>query len=122
MNEAKDQSKTESVVAVGSKELLGRIAWNAYLASIGGKSWNGEPLPAWEQMVADEKKKAIVAAWCEVARAIIHYYTLTEIQKVVASGWAGCLPNGNIVDRRIHPTAVPMPENPHLNIPKPNAS
>ena len=102
--------------------LLGRIAWQTYKAEVGGKSFNGERLPSWEEMQADKKKKTIVAAWCEVGRSIAHYLSLKNIHETVASGWAGVLPNGNIVDRRIHPTAVPMQKNPHLNIPTPNAS
>ena len=38
---------------------------------------------------------------------------------IIKSGYAGILPNGNIVDRRIHKKAVPVPENPWLKVPKP---
>lgn len=40
-------------------------------------------------------------------------------QKIKAEGYAGILPNGNLVDRRDHPNALPIPENPYLGIPKP---
>lgn len=36
-----------------------------------------------------------------------------------ASGWAGCLPNGNIVDRRYFPEALPIQENSMFGIAKP---
>lgn len=39
--------------------------------------------------------------------------------KVIKSGYAGVMPNGNIVDRREYPEAVPIPENPLFNTPKP---
>ena len=38
---------------------------------------------------------------------------------LIKSGYAGVLPNGNIVDRREHPTAVPCSENPLFGTPKP---
>lgn len=38
---------------------------------------------------------------------------------LVASGHAGVLPNGNIVDRREHPEALPMQESALLGIPPP---
>lgn len=40
-------------------------------------------------------------------------------EEVVAKGFAGCGKNGTLVDRREHPDAVPVAENPHLGIPKP---
>ena len=39
-----------------------------------------------------------------------------EISK---SGYAGMLPNGNIVDRREHPEAMPIEKNNMFEIPKP---
>jgi hypothetical protein len=45
---------------------------------------------------------------------------LADIMKANREGYAGILPNGNIVDRRIHPNAMPIPENKMMNIPKPN--
>jgi len=44
---------------------------------------------------------------------------LTMIVELTKSGYAGTLPNGNIVDRREHPEAYPMAENPMLGIAKP---
>ena len=38
---------------------------------------------------------------------------------VVKSGYGGVMPNGNIVDRREHPEAVPIMGNPWLGIPEP---
>lgn len=42
-----------------------------------------------------------------------------RIISLVASGHAGVLPNGNTVDRREHPEAVPMQESALLGIPPP---
>lgn len=36
-----------------------------------------------------------------------------------ASGWAGMLPNGWIVDRRYYPEAIPIQENKMMGIAKP---
>lgn len=36
-----------------------------------------------------------------------------------ASGWAGCLPNGWIVDRRYYPEATPIQENKMFGVAKP---
>ncbi len=44
---------------------------------------------------------------------------LIDIHEINQSGYAGILPNGNIVDRRKEPTGIPVPENSLLGIPKP---
>jgi len=44
---------------------------------------------------------------------------LIKIMEINDSGYAGCDRNGNIVDRREHPEAVPVQENRLLGIPKP---
>lgn len=43
---------------------------------------------------------------------------LIDIYEINQSGYAGVLPNGNIVDRRKFPDAVPVQENNLLGIPK----
>ena len=44
---------------------------------------------------------------------------LIKIHEINQSGYAGCDRNGNIVDRREHPEAVPIQENRMMGIPKP---
>ena len=44
---------------------------------------------------------------------------LIKIFELNKTGYAGILPNGNIVDRREHKNAIPIQENSLLNIPKP---
>lgn len=44
---------------------------------------------------------------------------LTEIVALSQSGYGGLSPQGEIVDRRKHPSAVPIPENSLMKIPKP---
>ena len=41
------------------------------------------------------------------------------IKKANADGYAGCLPNGNLVDRRTEPKAYPIAENSMFGITKP---
>ncbi len=48
---------------------LGRIAYEAYSASVGGKSVTGQKLPSWDEQVTD--KHEIAAAWCAAAQAVI---------------------------------------------------
>lgn len=49
-------------------------------------------------------------------RALTENLSTVDLLK---SGYAGTLSNGNIVDRRIHPDAMPIPENEYLGIIKP---
>lgn len=44
---------------------------------------------------------------------------LLEGIELSKSGYAGILPNGNIVDRRQHPGATPIAKNSMFGIPKP---
>ena len=41
------------------------------------------------------------------------------LKKFTAEGYAGCLSNGTIVDRREHPEAIPVQKNSLLNVPEP---
>lgn len=44
---------------------------------------------------------------------------LLAIVELNKSGYAGILSNGNIVDRREYPNAIPVQENPLFNVVKP---
>lgn len=44
---------------------------------------------------------------------------LLKTVELMKSGYAGILPNGNIVDRREHPEAIEIQENKMFNTPKP---
>lgn len=48
---------------------LGQIAYEAYSASVGGKSVRGEQLPTWDEQVTDNHD--VAAAWCAAAQAVI---------------------------------------------------
>lgn len=45
---------------------LGCIAYEAYVAAVGGRSVKGDALPAW-----DDQDPRIAAAWCAVGQAVI---------------------------------------------------
>jgi hypothetical protein len=115
----KNDSKTEGTDAIPSSDLLGRVAYDAYSTAVGGKAWNGDKLPTWAEMSADSKKEKLVTAWKAAGCAVAHYTSLMAINEIVKSGNAGVMPNGNIVDRRIHPEAVAIPRNEMLGVPEP---
>lgn len=48
---------------------LGRIAYEAYSASVGGLSVRAEPLPTWDEQVQDNP--SVAAAWCAAGQAVI---------------------------------------------------
>lgn len=48
-----------------------------YCKTVGGLSFNGDPLPTWDEMRADKTKRKIVKAWCAVAvNADVIFYEL----------------------------------------------
>ena len=48
---------------------LGRVAYDAYAAAVGGRSVRGEALPTWDEQVQDNHD--VAAAWCAAAQAVI---------------------------------------------------
>lgn len=55
---------------------------------------------------------------CEVCKEYV-IACLMETQKAVHEGYGGVMPNGNIVDRRLRPEAMPIPANPYMGVPEP---
>lgn len=45
--------------------------YTEYCAKVGGKAFNGDPLPAWEQFAADPAKQKQVEAWRAVAKLAV---------------------------------------------------
>ena len=60
--------------------------------------------------MTEETKQKLIAAGRE---------DLINIHEINQSGYAGVLSNGNIVDRRKHPNAIPIQENSMFGTPKP---
>ena len=46
---------------------LAGILYETYCRSVGGRAFNGDPLPSWNQFYADPKKTLQSNAWINVA-------------------------------------------------------
>lgn len=51
-------------------ERLAEIAYTTYCAAVGGKAWNGDPLPTWAEFSTDETKAKQADGWRKAAEAI----------------------------------------------------
>lgn len=51
-------------------EMLACVAYTSYVKAVGGKSYNGDPLPTWEVMVKDPAKVNLVKAWRASSQAV----------------------------------------------------
>lgn len=49
--------------------------YTTYCQAVGGKAFNGDPLPNWEEFYNDESKKKQSIAWVETARAAMFLLT-----------------------------------------------
>lgn len=80
-------------------------AFRAYHEAVGS-------LESWEGLIKaeDPQSRQLVAAWKAAAKAAVHVYVLWETNEIIKAGHAGVLPNGNIVDCRCHPEAIPLKE------------
>lgn len=52
---------------INKVEERAEILYTVYCDAVGGKAFNGDPLPTWEQFAADMKKTKQADAWREVA-------------------------------------------------------
>ena len=59
----------------GQLEKAGELAWETYRQEIGGKAWNGDPLPDWTTMRNDPAKQKIVRSWIAVATRMENYWS-----------------------------------------------
>ncbi len=95
-------------------ERMGKVAYNAYCGFRGWKSARGDALPSW-----DDAEEGIREAWRHAGLAVAKVREREKIREFTSEGFAGVLPSGGVVDRRIHPEAIPVPENALLGVPKP---
>lgn len=51
-------------------EALAGKLYTVYCAAVGGKAYDGKPLPAWQEFRSDPTKKVQSDAWVAVARAV----------------------------------------------------
>ena len=54
--------------SISMTEINAEIAWDTYKESVGGKAFNGDPLPTWQEVC--EKNPRIANAWRDVAKAL----------------------------------------------------
>lgn len=52
------------------QQLAGRL-YDRYCAAVGGRAFNGDPLPGWNEFLADPAKSKQSNAWIEAAREIL---------------------------------------------------
>ena len=53
-------------------ETVARELYTTYCEAVGGKAFNGDPLPAWEEFSADPKKMTQCAAWVAAGERAIN--------------------------------------------------
>jgi len=53
---------------MSTTELAG-IIYEKYCHSVGGKAFNGDPLPSWGEFLSDPKKQKQAQAWIDAAEA-----------------------------------------------------
>lgn len=102
------QETASSVDSTVFVDHAAKVGWDAYKEAVGGKTYNGDPMPTWEELCEDETKAGIVKAWEAAGQAVWKLAKLDNTHEIIKSGHAGCLPaTGMIVDCRIHPEAIP---------------
>ena len=60
-----------------SEELASEL-YEVYCIAVGGKAFNNDPLPSWQEFRADEKKKKQSDAWIAVADKAFEAFELLD--------------------------------------------
>lgn len=95
-------------------EMFGKVAYTAFSRVQDGLDAYGTLMLEWESL-----EEGLKAGWREAGIQVVKFHELARIEQIKQDGYAGILPNGNIVDRRIHRTAIPIPKNDSLGAPSP---
>ena len=66
-------------------EVLARVMYDVYCAAVGGKAFNGDPLPPSHVFFLDQSKQLQANAWRKTAIVAIRQ-TMKAINKIVISG------------------------------------
>lgn len=77
--------------------LEARELYDIYCAAVGGKAFNGDPLPSWDEFQADPKKLKQVQAWCEAGSHAARKQRVLQ----VALGYAGSALEAMLVAARM---------------------
>ncbi len=51
----------------------GQVGYEAYMASTGGKTWDGKPMPTWDEIKA--RTPHVAMAWEAAAQAIGRFHS-----------------------------------------------
>lgn len=82
---------------MNSPVIIGKIAYDAYSSERGWKSFNGDPLPQWDQVKPD-----IQVAWAAAAEASIEAFKASQLREL-AVNFASVF---NAMQYEVHTTAV----------------
>ncbi len=50
-------------IKIDNIKRIAKAAYTSYCKNVGGKAFNGDPLPTWEEFEADASKEKQVTAW-----------------------------------------------------------
>lgn len=57
-----------------NEELIAQELYTAYCNAVGGKAFNGDPLPSWEEFSNDENKQLQANAWRKAAERMFEIF------------------------------------------------
>lgn len=77
------------ITGYAPQEDAGREGYTEYCEAVGGKAWNGDPLPTWEEFKADPAKQKQVAAWNRAASATPIRFQAGPIKEAGVNGVTG---------------------------------
>lgn len=63
---------------MSSTEIRASQLYEVYCAAVGGRAFNGDPLPHWTAFRSDPAKKKQSDAWLEVARVVENWLALSQ--------------------------------------------
>lgn len=65
----------KGIERVFSKEVeLAKLMYDTYCQAVGGKAYNGDPLPTSEELFSDKSKTVQANGWYEVAVMVDEFY------------------------------------------------
>jgi hypothetical protein len=59
-------------------KIAAKIAYDTYCHAVGGKAFNGDPLPSWEDFSADPKKQPQANGWLAAAEAVLNRFGIAS--------------------------------------------
>lgn len=59
---------------MSNTELAAEIAYTHYCNAVGGKAFNGDPLPSWQEFQGDPMKQVQAQGWRIAAEAVLNRF------------------------------------------------